>query len=316
MSRVSPQHDPAAFPPARGGPPAPAPAPAPIGGNQLSERVSNRGAVLAPPPRTPPPDGWGELEPALAAGAGRVSGEPAPAILESLDLAKRQAALIAQAAYTDDDRQRVIVTEDPPWCWICSLLITTGDGRRCLGSGWVAGPRLIVTAGHCVHTRLGGWARRIEVLVGRNEGARLSAHLSSDLHSVWGWTERKDWEYDYGAVILPEPIRVKGSFRYQALPDNRLNTLLYAHVAGYPDDRPPPGTLWGSSRSLSPVLPRSIPYSVSTFNGQSGGPVFYKDGSDRCAVGIHTYGGPQANCATRITQEVYNNIAAWLQLTR
>ncbi len=313
--RASPQHNPAPV----GAGAAPARLPPPVGGGGLSERVSNRGAVLPPPPQ-PPTTGWGELEPAFAALAstGTFTGKITPILFETLDVAKLQgvtgAGLTPQAAFRDDDRLRVAVTEQAPWCWICSLVVTTGDQRWGLGTGWLVGPRTVITAGHCLHTRRGGWVRQVEVLVGRNEGARLSAHVSTDFRSVRGWTEEKSWEYDYGAVILPEPVRVSGSFGCRVLPDGTLRQLRYAHVAGYPDDCPPPGALWGSSRSLTEVQARGLLYPISTFTGQSGGPVFFKQGPERYVVGIHTYGGPLANYATRITEDVYNNIMAWRNL--
>jgi V8-like Glu-specific endopeptidase len=244
-------------------------------------------------------------------------------LFESLEVAKLAAltedgaggGLVPQSVMVNDDRSRVLATENPPWCWVCSLLITTGDGRLCLGSGWVVGPRTVITAGHCLHTRRGGWVRRVEVLVGRNEGTRLSAHVSSDLHSVRGWTEAKDWGYDYGAILLSDPVRPEGGLRFKVLSDKELDTLRYAHVAGYPVDRTPQGTLWGSGRALAGVRTQALLYQLSTFGGQSGGPVFYKQGPERFAVGIHTYGGPQANYATRITADVYTNIKEWMRMS-
>ena len=50
-----------------------------------------------------------------------------------------------------DDRIRVGATNKNPWRWICSLRITAKDGSRWIGTGWLAGPRTVITAGHVVY---------------------------------------------------------------------------------------------------------------------------------------------------------------------
>lgn len=75
---------------------------------------------------------------------------------------------ILEVVIGDDDRREVTVTKQYPWRCICSLLITAADGSNWIGTGWLVGPRVLLTAGHCVyiHTR-GGWAEQIEVIPGR-----------------------------------------------------------------------------------------------------------------------------------------------------
>jgi V8-like Glu-specific endopeptidase len=57
---------------------------------------------------------------------------------------------------------------------------------------------------------------------------------------------------------------------------------------------------------------QTFTYQIDTMGGQSGAPVWVKlsDGR-RLGVGIHTNGAMTGNSATRITQEVFDNIAAW-----
>ncbi len=313
---------PAAGPPA---PPAAGPPPSPATGDALSQRVSRRGSVLTPAPKPRALAGWGELEPAFqdAAGAAPVSEKITPVLFESLDVTKlveftgdgAGGGVIPQDAFLDDDRRQIIATERPPWCWVCSLLITTGDDRRCLGSGWVVGPRTVVTAGHCVYTRRGGWVKRVEILVGRNEASRLSAHVSSDLHML-RWLDGGEMGVrlrgrspcrsnpDPGELPLPGPLR-PGTSDVALRPCRRVSSRSKSR-----------GDLVGlrSAPDRGAVPGFAVP-GFSTFGGQSGAPVFYKTGEDRYAVGIHTYGGPQANYATRITDDVYTNIKAWIQMS-
>jgi glutamyl endopeptidase len=85
---------------------------------------------------------------------------------------------------------------------------------------------------------------------------------------------------------------------------------LTVNVYGYPADKDP-GTLWGHSRVLDRIMPRSLVYDISTFGGESGCPVFYKEEWRRYVVAVHNYGDVVGNSGTRITPEVFDNIQAW-----
>lgn len=79
----------------------------------------------------------------------------------------------------DDGRVRISQTALLPWRMICALRITGSNGVRAVGTGWLIGPRTLVTAGHCVHhPDLGGWAARIEVSAGRETVRSSRTRLS------------------------------------------------------------------------------------------------------------------------------------------
>src|SRR4051812_15241614 len=48
-----------------------------------------------------------------------------------------------------DDRTRILETHLPPWRMICALEMETTFGSF-IGTGWFAGPKTLITAGHCV----------------------------------------------------------------------------------------------------------------------------------------------------------------------
>jgi len=221
------------------------------------------------------------------------------------------AKIAMEAVLADDDRQQVTATTEFPWRCICYLVITAQDGSHWVGSGWFADARTVVTAGHCVFLHgAGGWARQLEVYPGRSGAAMpFGPVVSGDLHSVSRWTQEQDADFDYGAVRLAGAVPV-GSLGYAARADAELQNVS-ANVYGYPADKPP-GTLWGSFRQLSQVRQRTLVYNVSTYGGQSGCPVFLKQGEDRTVVGIHNYGDLSGNSATRITDDVYDDIQAWM----
>ncbi|HEX8219339.1 MAG TPA: serine protease [Chloroflexia bacterium] len=213
-----------------------------------------------------------------------------------------------------DDRVQINNTKVVPWQWICSLLITAGDGSGWIGTGWLIGPRTVITAGHCVYMREhGGWVREIRVMPGRNgSDTSLGNAAATEFRSVRGWVEGQKRVCDYGAIILPESSqfgRQLGTFGYAMPGDGELAGLL-VNISGYPGDKPP-GTQWYDSRTLASITPRTLVYDADTAGGQSGAPVWWRQGGKRYVVGIHTNGATSGNSATRIVEAVHRNLTTW-----
>lgn len=219
-----------------------------------------------------------------------------------------------------DDRVRVPSTDVAPWSRICALRIKApGVPQTLYGTGWLAGPRTVITAGHCVYLKkLQRWAASIEVIPGLDGRiAPFGRITSSRFRSVAGWRDlagRRRRNYDYGAILLPEPFtKDPGAFDFAAEEDATL-ARMPANLAGYPTDRPPGagGTgLFFHARPFSDVGPTRLRYLIDTHSGQSGSPVWRLRHGSRTVVGIHTAGYYLGNSATRITAPVAANLAAW-----
>lgn len=238
-------------------------------------------------------------------------GDPHEArLIQRTELAQRALEVVIGT----DDRVQITSTTVVPWRWICSLRITAANGAQFIGTGWLVGPRTVMTAGHCVFMHAqGGWAQKIEVVPGRNSFLQpFGSAVATDFRSVTGWTANHDRDFDYGAILLPPDRRfgdTLGFFGYAALPDAELLNLTL-NLSGYPGDKPS-GTQWFHARRAESVTARTIIYNIDTAGGQSGSPVWrLKDGL-RHAVGIHTNGALSGNSATRIIAGVANNIALW-----
>ncbi len=222
-----------------------------------------------------------------------------------------------------DDRVLVASTGEAPWRMICSLEIFAGD-LQFVGTGWLAGPSTVVTAGHCVidEQSMGGWATEIRVTPGRNgTDRRFGSFISRSFSSVSGWVVGKDRDQDYGAIHLAEPIGDElGWFDTAALPTSTLNGA-HVNVSGYPADKGNGSEQHYHADKVIRAENRRIFYEVDTFGGQSGAPVFLlADASSRpMVVGIHAYGvggtpthfGFSANSGPRITPEVKGVLQEW-----
>jgi glutamyl endopeptidase len=230
-----------------------------------------------------------------------------------------------------DERVRILDTDLSPWRMICALRMRGPTGAGAIGTGWLIGPKTVLTAGHCVYSTqfFGGWATSIEVIPGLR-GAGTDADLrpygsvtSERLSSVDRWTESEDPDFDIGCIHLSEPKGDEvGWFALAALDPEALNGYL-VNVSGYPADRGSGNEQYHASNRVLRVTERRLFYEVDTYGGQSGAPVWVheNDGAPPLAVGIHAYGiggtpsdfGIVANSAPRIIPEVLEKLREWIE---
>jgi V8-like Glu-specific endopeptidase len=231
----------------------------------------------------------------------------------------------------DDDRTQVTDTTVEPFPWICSLSITTPPGPSgtggFVGTGFLIGPRTIVTAGHCVFSdpwededrglRYGrGWAASIHVRAGRNGSTSVAEADAVHVFSVDEWTRSQREEFDFGAILLNKPLGDDlGFFGFGAPSDTELKAM-NVNVAGYPGERS--SELWMHANRIVDVSATQLIYKVDTTGGQSGSPVIHWDGrNDYLVVGIHNRGSKQQqlNFASRITPTVFAKLTEWKSAT-
>jgi len=221
--------------------------------------------------------------------------------------------IIAESVILEDNRIWIQNTSAIPYRWLCRLEITAADGTRWLGTGWLASPNLVITAGHCVYLHShGGWVNDILIQPANAEPGMPTIFRSNISASSSGWVYSMKPECDYGSIFLPKQTEGLGYFGFGALPETTLSQSV-ANIAGYPMDKPT-GTMWGHAKHLMAVLPETLRYENDTYGGMSGAPLIVWNGEDYIVVGIHNYGDYIGNLATRITTKVFHNIVRWRNL--
>lgn len=217
-----------------------------------------------------------------------------------------------------DRRTEINDTTPYPWRLICSLEITDQNGEEYLGTGWIAGPRLIMTAGHCVYERrsMKGWAKTIKIYPGRTEDTpHDKAIIATEFKAPHGWIDNEDENEDYGAIILEEDISLSlGYFSVASLGEDGL-VESFVNISGYPGSRAGEVQLHHANRILD-VSSTKIYYDIDTEGGQSGSPIWiYKDNEQLpIVIGIHSNGAGKAtlgNSGVRITQKLVKFIKEW-----
>jgi len=213
-----------------------------------------------------------------------------------------------------DDRISISPTTAYPWRCICSIDVFGGKGVYWSGTGWIAGPRLVITAGHVVFPhQVARWPNTIWVSPGAD--GLQSPYGSSIGMMVWAhprWVNYQDSAYDIGAIILPESIQygqILGSFGI-LIPDDSTLKNCPLNLCGYPADRPY-HTLWYHSRIATLLSPDYIFYDIDTAGGQSGSPIWVRYKNHPFIVGIHTTGSVTGNSAVRLDSDIFNMISLW-----
>jgi V8-like Glu-specific endopeptidase len=230
-----------------------------------------------------------------------------------------------------DDRVCVTKTSDVPWRCIAQLVIRYANGLQGYGTGWFAGERTLITAGHCLvdpDTRTK--AAEIQVIPGRSGEVAPYAFVKTRAFEVApGWPD--DPDADFGAIGLPPCDsrstaaagiltpqvpngRQLGWFGLGVAKDHDLTRLL-VNTAGYPIERDKPfGTMWFNAGRIHEAQPRHLTYLMDTMGGQSGAPVFYFDEAtgERVVVAIHTT-GDYPNRGIRITPKIFAQLKSWIE---
>lgn len=259
---------------------------------------------------------------ARAKGAGRVELASAGGAIPPRPVAVAAASFGTQdsmeVVIEDDDRTVIPDPLDAPWRHICALRITSNTGKHYVGTGWLIGPRTLVTAGHCVYLHdEGGWPTSIAVIPALNGNLQpYGAAVATRFRTTDGWKAHREAGFDYGAILLDDDaFATAGAFGFASLPDEALAST-DANIAGYPADLDHATRQYFHSRRITSSSPTRLFYEIDTFGGQSGSPIWFNIDNRRIAVGIHTTGSSTSNSGTRITDEVFQNLRAWRETAR
>ena len=243
--------------------------------------------------------------------AGVSDDRPLPAAYGSFRISKTESVIGTDERIRLPDSSMTLF----PYRAICKLRIRSKTGRSYIGTGWIGGPNIVYTAGHCTFMQdEGGLVSSIEVLPGYSRtrsGNRTVTAVN------WGctseWAQRGDQALDFGCIFVRQNLTEFGRFGFDhpyATEEQLMSLRL--HIVGYPHDREGGEAQYGAARQLSRVYQQQLRYAIDTAGGQSGAPVFTSDG---WVVGIHNYGGSE-NLATRITSPVKQTLFSWLKLSQ
>ncbi len=210
-----------------------------------------------------------------------------------------------------DTRERTYTTTYPARA---KVLITFSAGRC---SGVMISKSTVSTAGHCLHKGSGGsggWYPRssYKIYAGADGASKpYGVCTAKSLHSVTGWTNSGNEQFDYGAIKLNCTVgNTVGWYGFTTQKPKGKPSI----VQGYPGDKPL--QQWFSADKVARMDTNQIFYKNDTTGGVSGSAVWW-DKKGPFMIGIHGYGkhgsGDHAkfNHGKRITSATFNNLKAW-----
>nr|BFD41637.1 hypothetical protein FFPRI1PSEUD_31360 [Pseudomonas sp. FFPRI_1] len=224
---------------------------------------------------------------------------------------------VPQHAIGNDDRTPVPSSSMLPWRCICQLVIEGLNERQLLGTGWLVGPKTIITAGHNLYShKERNWASNIYVIPGRDGNVAPFSYYQSTKFAVHdGWSNSGDITQDVGVIWLGTNVGERlGWFGIASYSDNDLAGMI-VNTAGYPADKRL-GTQWFTAGRIDHIEDRILRYGLDTEGGQSGSPVFEYDAENhRIAHAVHAYGGGgyNSNLGIRINNDIYDLICNWIR---
>ncbi len=207
-----------------------------------------------------------------------------------------------------DERTQTADTTRFPW-----RAIATVDSASTQCSGWMVGPDLLLTAGHCVYDYT-GFVRDLVVVPGRDGDREPFGRCGAvRAYTMRAFAETGEKGGDWGLVELDCQVGEQtGWFGLRAAGSDVAGQTVV--VAGYPIDRPK-DTQWWSSDRIRSVYPDQLSYGGDTYAGESGSPAYLVDGPCvPCVVAVHAYGvgaTPDGlNSGTRIGVDIVATVAA------
>lgn len=216
--------------------------------------------------------------------------------------------------FGEDGRRRVANNQAYPERTNVLILANAPDGNTYQCTGFLYGPDIVATAGHCVFSnQFGGWIESATIypaIDGAGDFPYGSCY-GTLVHSVKGWTEYDDITYDYGAIQLSCTVgNTTGwiGLHWQSASHNGEKVA----IVGYPVDAAVEYSMMGMYGFIRESTTRQLGYKIDTSGGQSGAAVYQPGCSGTyCAIAVHAYGGVTYNIGTRINQEVFDNYHGW-----
>ncbi|WP_160160302.1 trypsin-like serine peptidase [Tsukamurella paurometabola] len=203
-----------------------------------------------------------------------------------------------------DDRGQIQNTRAFPYRAIGQATYDSGVLIGYVCSAWLASADTLVTAGHCVHNLFDdGIVRNFAFSPARN--GSLNPWGTVQAREIW--TDKyyniksgRDW----AVIKLAEPIGSTVGWLGMTKSTSISSSLgQQATITGYPADKPY-GTQWSASGMIDNETPQYLQYTIDTFGGQSGSPLY----RSARALGIHVSGTASHNSATKLSEPLFDVI--------
>ncbi|MDE6656612.1 MAG: trypsin-like serine protease, partial [Anaeroplasmataceae bacterium] len=232
----------------------------------------------------------------------------------------------------DDDRTRVTDSKSWPYLPTCLLDVVYKQvynnedksyyNLHYFCSGFMEGPNLLVTAGHCIFGDITTgkyddnkdnrkFPDEVKVYAGANSiddvslGEKYPYYAKVSFINIQkAYYENDTFDYDWAALELDRDLGNRTGYYGRIRDWYSASAEVYSY--GYPTDKTL-ATMWESYGKLLEKTTYTYRYDFDSFGGQSGSPVFMTDDDGVTYVcGIHTHGSTSYNGGTIFNSFIMN----------
>ena len=208
--------------------------------------------------------------------------------------------------------------------------------RSFISTGFLEGPNLLVTAGHCVfgdvtkeYTASNGKINSdfednienprfpdiVKIYAGVNGYSEISSSYkyyaeAFIINIQKEYYENPTQDYDWAAIQLDRDLGNIIGYYDKISNWYEVNHSVYSY--GYPGDKP--STMWEVCGNLNGKTTYTYHYDLDTAGGQSGSPIFMVDNNGQTYVcGIHTFGNSSYSGGTIINSFIYHYLNSFIK---
>lgn len=237
-----------------------------------------------------------------------------------------------------DDRTQILNGELWPYRATAKIEVTYSDvenptygytrNREFVGTGFMVGPNILVTAGHVVYgdvTDKDSWdngvndpvfADIVEIYCGAdsaldlNDSYKYYAKAKVVNISKSYYNNSNNFNYDWAVIELDRNIGEQTGW-YDIISNWFIdNSNIFSY--GYPGDKPR-GTMWEAHGKMTSKTTYQYDFNIDAYPGQSGSPVFMtNDFGDTYVCGILAWESNNINGGTRINSFIYHYINSYI----
>lgn len=231
-----------------------------------------------------------------------------------------------KVVFTPDDRRRINDTRQYPYCAVGQIIgrwPDSADGVTSYyaGTGAIINRHHVLTAAHVIYKKeKGGFLQDVTFIPGLNAAqepfgvARGVRGIIPEKYMNADPQNSDRLSFDFALVTIDRDLGTSsgvGHFGLQSYLDPQLWNKI-VNLGGYPGDIGNGDQQWMASGPLLDVYWDAFRYTIDTFGGQSGSPIWSLESNEPRICGVHSGGDQTGNYGCKLSNEKVQTLIKWI----